>query len=122
MAKTSIPRQNWIITILKKQVVKQVVGEMQVNSKIVAIPNRYKDNLDDLINSSDTESLDWPKSIDKRSCNALKAESSSTELLEGDCLDKDISNRSSQMTLKTENSLVHQRYDVTSFGFKNKRS
>lgn len=36
----------------------------------MAILNKYKDTLDNFINSSDKESLDWLRLIDKRSCNA----------------------------------------------------
>lgn len=43
---------------------------MEKKSEIVAISNKYKNILDDLINSSDEEFLDWLGLIDKRSRNA----------------------------------------------------
>lgn len=39
---------------------------MEENSKIMIIFNRYKDTFDDFIGSSDSEFLDWLKSIDKK--------------------------------------------------------
>ena len=57
-AKTHPSCQYRIISILQKQVVKQVVREKVENSEIVAICNRYKNTLDDLIDSSDPESPD----------------------------------------------------------------
>lgn len=49
-----------------------MVKEKKRNFEIVAIPNRYKDILDNLINSSDLESPDWSKLIDKKSHNIPK--------------------------------------------------
>ena len=74
------------------------------NPEIVAIPNQYKDTLDDFIDSSDLWSPDWARLIDKRSHNALISESSSTDLSKGDCLNKDLLNRSSQFAPKTKYS------------------
>lgn len=82
--------------------VKQTVGGAKENSKIMAIPNLYKDSLDNLIDSSNTKSTDWPKPINKGSRNAVKSEDSLTGLLEWNCLDKDISDRSSKLAPKTE--------------------
>ena len=62
-AKTSLWHQNRIITIFWEQVLKQVVGGAEGKSEIVAIPNKYKNTLDDLIDSSDTEFLDQPQSL-----------------------------------------------------------
>ena len=92
------------------------------NSEIIAIPNRYKDTLSDLIDSSDAESLDWLRPIDKVSRNTPMSEGSPTELLEGDCLDKDISNGSLRLAPKTRNSQVYQRHDIAPLGFKSRRS
>ena len=33
------------------------------NSEIIVISNRYKDTLDDLTDSSDAKSLDWPDQL-----------------------------------------------------------
>ena len=60
-------------------------------SEIVAISNRCKDTLDDLINSLDLESPDRPGPIDERSRNAPRSVGSSTGLLKGGCLDKNVS-------------------------------
>ena len=63
---------------------------MEWKSKIMAILNKYKDTLDDFIDSSDTESLDyldslnWPKLIDKGSRNPLKCTDDLATFLEED--------------------------------------
>lgn len=49
----------------------------------MAIFNRYKDTIDNLFNSSDAESPDQPRSIDKELCNTPKSEGSLTGLSEG---------------------------------------
>lgn len=59
----------------------------------MVIPNKYKDILDDFINSSDSESPDYVGLIDKRSYNAFRSKSSLAGLLKRDCLDKDVLNR-----------------------------
>ena len=70
---------------------------MERKSEIVAIPNKYKDIFDDLINILDTESLDYldslnrPKLIDKGSRNMPKSRGNLPTFLEEDCLDKNIS-------------------------------
>ena len=55
LAKSSFLCQNRILIILRKRVLKQVVGGAEGKFEIVAIPNKYKDTLDDLIYSSDIE-------------------------------------------------------------------
>lgn len=55
---------------------------MQGNTKILVIPNKYKNTPDDLIDSSDEESQDWLGLIDKRSRKPLKFKSSSRGLSE----------------------------------------
>ena len=68
---------------------------MEGKSKIAVIPNKYKDTLDNLINSLDIESLDQPESadrpgtIDKGIRNLPRSRSALSSLLENDCLDKD---------------------------------
>lgn len=98
--------------ILRKRVVKQAVGGAEGSSELVAIPNRYKDTLDDLMDSSDTKSPDRPGPIDKGSRNAPRFEGSSMGLSEKDCLNEDVLNRSSGLTPKTGDFQVHQRLDV----------
>lgn len=88
----------------------------------MAIFYRYKNTLDDFIDSSNAKSLDWPRLIDKRLRNASRSEGSLTGLLEGDWLDKDISDRSFQLALKTGDSQMHQRHEVVLFNFKSGRS
>ena len=46
-------RRDRIIVLLRKKVIKQAVGRAGQKSEILAIPNRYKDTLDDLVDSSD---------------------------------------------------------------------
>lgn len=73
----------------------------------MAFWNRYKDTLDDLINSSnlefpDPESLNQPGPIDKGLYNSPKLEWNLTNLLKRNFLDQDVSDRSSQLAAKTE--------------------
>ena len=52
---TSLQRRDHIIVLLRKKIIKQAVGGAEQKSEILAIPNRYKDTLDDLVDSSDLE-------------------------------------------------------------------
>lgn len=52
---TPLQRRDRIIVLLRKKVIKQAVGGAEQKSEILAIPNRYKDTLDDLVDSSDLE-------------------------------------------------------------------
>lgn len=45
-----------------------MVRKVIENSKIVIIPNKYKDTFDNFIDNPDAKSLDWPRPIDKRLC------------------------------------------------------
>ena len=87
----------------------------------MAISNRYKDILDDLINSSDVESSDRLGPIDKGSCNLSRSERSLTRLLERDCLDKNILDKSSRLAPKTRDSQVYQLHDFALLIFKSGR-
>lgn len=60
---------------------------------IVAIFNRYTDILNDIIDRSDSESIDLAKLVDKRFYNASRSKSSLASLLKRDYLNKDISDR-----------------------------
>ena len=71
------------------------------NSEIVAIPNQYKDTLNDLIDSSDPDSSHWAGPINERSRNTPMSESSSADLSEGNSLDKDLPERLSWLAPKT---------------------
>lgn len=88
----------------------------------MAIPNKYKNTLDDFIDSSDAEFSDQPKPIDKRSCNVSRFESSPTRLLKGDYLYKDITDKSLWLVPKTRDFQVYQRHDIIPFYFKSERS
>ena len=57
-AKTPLLRQDRIVTILRKWVLKQAVRGEKGKSEIATIPNKYKDTPDDLIDSSDIEFLE----------------------------------------------------------------
>ena len=121
-------RQNQIVTILQKQVLKQTVERAEGKSKITAIFNKYKDTLDNLIDSSNIESPDYPDSsnwlrlIDKGLYNTLKSKDGSPTFLEEDCLDEDISITSLEPTSKIQDSQVHQCHDVAILGAKNGRA
>ena len=52
---TPLECQDCIIVLLRKKVIKQAVGGAGQKFEILAIPNRYKDMLDDLVDSSDLE-------------------------------------------------------------------
>ena len=52
---TPLQRRDRIIVLLRKKVIKQAVRGAKQKSEILAIPNRYKDTLDDLVDSSDLE-------------------------------------------------------------------
>ena len=79
----------------------------------MAIPNKYKDTLDDLIDSSDIKSPDHPNSpnrqglIDKGSRNVLKSRNSSPTFLEEDYLNEDILITSLEPAPKIQNFQVH---------------
>lgn len=84
------------------------------NSEIIVIPNQYKDTLDDLINSSDPESLDWMRPIDERSRNIPISEGSSAVLSERNSLNEDLSDRLSWVVSKTGDSHVRQCHVIIS--------
>lgn len=100
---------------------KQRVRWGKRNSKIVVILNRYKDSLNDLINSSDLEFL--PRLIDKELRNAPKSKTNSIGFLKEDCLDKDVLtlDKSSRLVFKTEDFYLHQCYNIALFGLKSRR-
>ena len=86
-----------------------MIGEAEGKSKIAAIPNKYKDTLDNLIDSSDTEFPDqsefpnWPEPIDKGTCNLLRCRDTSLSLLEEDCLDEYVLVTALEWAPKTRN-------------------
>lgn len=92
---------------MRKQVVKQTFKRSERNSEILAISNRYKDILDHFMHNSDPESLPGP--INERFCNTFRSRRGSTSHPEEDCLNKNVlvSDRSLQLALKIEHSLLH---------------
>ena len=54
---TPLQRRDCIIVLLRKKVIKQAVGGAEQKSEILAIPNQYKNTLDDLVDSSDIGKL-----------------------------------------------------------------
>ncbi len=56
--------QNCIVAILKKHVLKQAIEGGQGRSEILSILNKYKDTLEDLVNSLDIKRPAIPKQID----------------------------------------------------------
>ena len=79
------------------------------NFEIVTISNRYKDTLDNLIDSSNPKFPDSVGPIDEKFRNALMSKGSSIDLLEGDYLDKDLPDRLLRLTPQTEHLQVRQR-------------
>ena len=81
---------------------------MEEESEIATISNKYKNTLNEFIDSSDTkspyqpESLDWPRLIDKGIRNAPRFKGTSPNLLEEDCLNKNILVTILERALKTQ--------------------
>lgn len=69
----------------------------------MAIFNKYKDSLNNLIDSSDLKSVNQAKPIDEKFCNTYRLKCNLTSLLEKNYLDKNVLNRSLQLVLITEN-------------------
>ena len=96
----------------------------------MVISNKYKDTLDDHIDSSDTKSPDQPESpdwlglIEKGTRNAPRSKGASPSLLEEkeDCLDKDVLVTSLKLVPKTQDSQVYKRHDVAPLGPKSGRA
>ncbi len=91
----------------------------------MAIPNKYKDTLDDHIDSSDTKSPDWPDFpdrpglIDKGSRNTPRSRGGSPTLLEEERLDEDVP---LEPAPKIQASQVHERHDVAPLSPKSGRA
>lgn len=58
----------------------QAIGGVEGNIEILAIPNKYKESLEDLIDSLNEESQDWPGPNDKGSCRAPRFKGNSRGL------------------------------------------
>ena len=66
---TPLQCQDRIIVLLRKKVIKQIVEGAEQKSEILAIPNRYKDTLDDLVDSSDLEHPEMLRPNDQKQRN-----------------------------------------------------
>ena len=82
------------------------------NYGIVAILNQYRDILNDLIDSSDPESSYPAGPIAKKSRNTPMSDGNLADLSKGDCLDENLSNRSSRLAPKAENLQICQEHVV----------
>ncbi len=95
-AKTPFLCQNQIVIIFWKQVLKQIVKGAEEKFEIIVISNKYKNSLDNLIDSSDIEFLDWPNFsdwlglINKGPRNIPRSRSNSPTLSNKDCLDENV--------------------------------
>lgn len=81
---------------------KQAIEKIEEKSEIIVISNKYKDILNNLIDSSDTDFPDWLKTpnlpnsldqlefIDIKLYNVLKSKSGLPTLKKKDYLDKDV--------------------------------
>lgn len=89
---------------------------------MVAIPNRYKNTLDDFIDSLDPEFLDWPRLIDKKLHNMPKTKNSLVGFLLENYLNEDVLDKSLWLLFQTKNSQVHQCCDIAHLSSKNRRA
>lgn len=79
------------MVILGKQVLKQVIREVETKTEIMVIPNRYKDTFNDLIDSSDIKPLNMPRLVNKGLHNVMLSSENPSNRPK---LDKNISDRS----------------------------
>ena len=104
-----------------------MVGEIEGKFKIAAIPNKYKDTLDDLIDSLDIgfpdhlNSSNRPRLIDKGSRNTPKSRDGLPTFLKKNCLDENILIMSLEPVLKIQNSQIHQYHKVAILDAKSRR-
>lgn len=107
LQKTSCPVDNW---------------RREKNFKSVIIFNKYKDTLDDLIDSSDLISL--LGLISTKFYNMSKFKSGSTSFPKKNCFNENVlaSDTSSERVLKTRDFWLYQRHDIAPSGPKNEIS
>ena len=91
---------------------------MEKNFEIVIFFNKYKDTLDDFINSSNLESLNQSRLINKKLCNTPRFKASLIELLERFYLNENISDSLAWQILETRNFQVYQHRNIIFFDFK----
>lgn len=104
--KSLLSYQYQIIAIFRTQIIKKAIRGEKKNSKIVAIHNKYKNTLDNLINSLDPESSDWLELINKELHNWPRSKNGLIRFLDKYCLNANILtlNRLSRLALKTKDS------------------
>ena len=72
-----------------------MIRKIKNNSEIVAISNKYKDILNNFINSSSSKSLNQPRLMNKKLYNAFRSKNNLIDLFKRNCLNKNISDKSS---------------------------
>ncbi len=103
-------------------------GGAEGKSEIAAIFNKYKDTLDNFIDSSDIKSPNWLDSpdrlrlIDKGSRNTPRFRGGSPTLLKENRLDKDILVTLLELAPKIRTSQVYQHHDIASLSLKSGRA
>lgn len=95
---------------------------MKKKSGITAILNKYKNTFNDLIDSSDTKSPNWPTLIRKGSRNAPRSKGNIMGFSEEDCFDKDVLDTLLELILKTQNSQIHQCHNIATFDPKSRKT
>lgn len=71
MNKLFFQHQNNIVKILKKQVFKQVITNKEEKTEIIAILNRYKNILEDFVDSSSMEPPNMPRLVIRKLSNIM---------------------------------------------------
>lgn len=59
------------MAIHRKQVLKQAIKRVEEKTEIMALLNRYQDTFENLVNSSNIESLNMPKPVYKKLGNIM---------------------------------------------------
>ena len=91
-------------------------------SEITAISNKYKNTLNDIIDSLDTEFPDLSRLIDKETHNTPNSRNTSLSLLEEDCLNKDILVTALERAPKIWDFQIYKCHDVALFGPKSEKT
>ena len=101
-------RQDCIIVLLRQKLIKQAVGRGEQKSEILAIPNQYKNMLDDLVDSSDLEHPEILHTNGQKKCNPTP--NFEDKLIDIETALKDFPNISQQKkrALKVEDDTVFQ--------------
>lgn len=88
----------------------------------MAISNRYKNILNNFIDSLNPESL--PRPINEKLCKTSRLKDGLTRFPKKNCLYENVSasNKSLQLMPKTRNFQSYQRRDILPFGPKSKRA